>query len=657
MHRPEHQTYSFDEFHLDLTRGCLFRGTLELKLRPQSFEVLKYLAANSGRLVGKNELIESVWNGMAVTDDSLVQCLKDIRRALGDETQQIIKTVPRRGYIFESEISENGRDIYVEETRGVHLVIEETSDLSETPGRSLVSGTSRSARFTDTVKRHRVFAASATVVLIALIIAGAVFSKPILSWWFTPPSIAVLPIVNTTGDAGLDYVSDGLTESVITSLMRLNTPGAMRLRVSPQNTVFLFKNNETDPLGIGRRLGVNSVLASKMSQENNMRIFKFELINVADGSVSWSKQYAVSWSKPHMPGINANEEILAMQNEIPKDIAAQLPVGLSDADRQVLTRRYTQNPEAYDLYLKGRAEFRNAKPSGLRRSIDYYQQALDIDAEFATAYWAMGVSYRMQGTIDERPDKEAAQLAVDCMKKALKIDNTLAPAVNAVKLADFDALDWKAIEKAGPSHPAYRFYLQATGRMDEVLDEQKRLLKFEPLAPSANFVNCLALYSGRKYDEALAQCQKTINLRPDGRPYFGPESPWIHLAFSNIYAQTGKFDEAIAEINSAIELAEGSEAMMAMQAYVYARAGRRDDAVKILNFLHGQIARGEYVPAQNIAYVYANLGERDQAFAWLNKAVDEGEGRLVGLRTDPEFDPLRDDPRFPELLRRLKLPE
>src|SRR5688500_17202598 len=268
MQKHAHEIHSFDEFRLDLTRGCIFRGMVELKLRPQSFEVLKYLTQNQGRLVSKDELIASVWNGMAVTDDSLVQCLKDIRRALGDETQQIIRTVPRRGYIFESEISQNGATVYVEETSGLHLVIEETSDSSDS---SLVSGKARFARFGRMIRRHQLAAASASVLLIAVILAGAIFSKPILKWWFMPPSIAVLPIVNTTGNVELDYVSDGLTESVITSLMQLNAPDAIRLRVSAQNTVFLFKNKEIDPLSVGRRLGVDSVLASKMSQENNMR--------------------------------------------------------------------------------------------------------------------------------------------------------------------------------------------------------------------------------------------------------------------------------------------------------------------------------------------------------------------------------------------------
>src|SRR5215203_935864 len=218
MQKTIHQIYSFDEFSLDLTRGALRRGASEIKLRPKSFEVLKYLAENGGRLVTKDELIEAVWTETAVTDDSLVQCLKDIRRALDDNAQAFIKTVPRRGYIFEKEVSENGAaTIYTEETAGVSLVIEETleNDIEEI---AAPSKKSKVARLFDAVRRHKMAAIAASTVLIAVIAPGIFFYKSVFAWWFKPPSIAVLPIVNATGDAGQDYISDGLTESIITSL-------------------------------------------------------------------------------------------------------------------------------------------------------------------------------------------------------------------------------------------------------------------------------------------------------------------------------------------------------------------------------------------------------------------------------------------------------
>jgi DNA-binding winged helix-turn-helix (wHTH) protein/TolB-like protein len=658
MQKTVHQIYSFAEFTLDLTRGCLLRETEEIKLRPKSFEVLKYLAENGGRLVTKDELIEAVWTDTAVTDDSLVQCLKDIRRALDDNAQAFIKTVPRRGYIFEKEVSENGATtIYTEETSGVSLVIEETlengsEELTEPPKKSNV------AKLFGAIRQRK---AAATIVLAALIvvIAGVIFYKPVLAWWFKPPSIAVLPIVNATGDASLDYISDGLTESVIMSLARLNPAGKLpRLRVSAQNTIFTFKNREFEPRGAGSQLGVDVVLASKMTQQDNLRFFKFELIKVADGSVLWSHQYAVSWGKTFARGVNANEEILALQNEIPKDVAAQLPLGLSDADRANLTRRYTQNLQAYDFYLKGRAEFRRFTPSGLRKSIEYLGQAIDIDPNFATAYWALGMAYRTQGLIDERPDKEANEKAADLFKNALKIDNTMALALNSLKFSELDARDWKAVEKAGQSHPGYGQYLIATGRIDEQLENERRLLTYEPYAPVLNLFHCQTLYNAHRYDESIAQCQKTLNLVPAAdRVYFGPESPWTHLTLGGDYCQKRMFSEAVAETKQAIEKAEDSEAMWALLGYVYAKAGQRDEALKILNLLDERISRGEYVPALNVAFIYSELGDKDQAFVWLDKAFEESEGRLLNLKTEPALDAVRSDPRFAELLRRLGMPD
>lgn len=235
MQKLPHQTRSFSEFTLDLTRGCLQRAQEEIKLRPKSFEVLKYLVENNGRLISKDELIHAVWVETAVTDDSLVQCMKDIRHALRDEAQQIIKTVPRRGYIFDKEVSENGSaaqmTTYTDETAGVQIIIEEETDEHEanevsaqTPALLAAPKVSPVSRITNAIKRHKIATAVASVALAALVIAGVVFAKPILTWWYKPPSIAILPFVNATGDPGLDSAGDGLTEAVIEALYGIKPP-------------------------------------------------------------------------------------------------------------------------------------------------------------------------------------------------------------------------------------------------------------------------------------------------------------------------------------------------------------------------------------------------------------------------------------------------
>jgi DNA-binding winged helix-turn-helix (wHTH) protein/TolB-like protein len=644
MQKLAHEIYSFDEFRLDLTRGTLLRGTEEIKLRPKSFEVLRYLTQNSGRLVTKDELIGFVWQGTAVTDDSLVQCLKDIRTALADKEQSYIKTVPRRGYIFEKEVTENG-GVYLEETTGIHLVIEETQD-SES-----ALEVSERRTFVDPIRRHPVISTVALAALVTVASGALFFSNSILAWWFKPPSIAVLPIVNSTGNADLEYLSDGLTESIIQSLNSLNQDGKFsRLRVITPSTVFVFKDKNMEPREAGRRLAVDTVLASKMSEENGLRTFKFELINVDDGSVRWSKPYSTQISRP--------VELLESQNEIPADVAAHLPLRLSDTDRQNLTRRYTQNPDAYDAYLKGRLNSAKLTPSGLKQSIEDFQQALDLDPNFALAYWGMGMSYRLQGALDERPDKEANEKAFDLIQKALKIDNTLTVAKDAMKGNEADKWDWEAIKKVGTSHPAYGDYLAAAGRFDELIKDQKERLAKNPYVPRLNMNHCMTLAFTRHYPEAVLQCQKTLNLVPVAdQGHFDSQSPWVHLILANIYTDQQKFDDAIAEGKMAVDLAEGSEAMMAVLGYVYAKAGQRDEALKIADYLNKQMEKGEYVPPLNLGWLYGALGDNDKAFFWFDRAYDEQEAKLMGIRSWPTWDSIRSDSRFPDFQRRLNLPD
>jgi TolB-like protein/tetratricopeptide (TPR) repeat protein len=485
-------------------------------------------------------------------------------------------------------------------------------------------------------------------VLAVVVVVGLIFGRPLLARWFTPPSVAVLPIVNKTGEVDLDYLSDGLTESIIASLTQLNESGKpLRLRVIAQNTIFMFKNKEVDPLEVGRQLGTDTVLAGRMSYQAGLRIFKFEMINVADGSIIWNKEYS--------SGLGDNP--LQQQNDIPEEVASHLRLTLTEADRNNLTRRYTHDPEAYDLYLKGRAEFRRATPSGFRNSIEWYKRALDRDQNFALAYWAMGVSFKYQGTIDERPDKEANELALEQFQKALSIDSNLATARNAISSSDADNWNWEAIEKAGPSHPDYDRYLAAMGRLEEKLESEKRRLSKNPYNPLLNFTHCGTFLALDRADEAIAQCNKTLNLVPaPDKAYFGPESPWIHLLLSLAYSIKKDHAQAIAELKTALELGESSKTLLAELGTAYALSGDSDEAIKILDQLLDRANNGEYVPSLNISHIYIAIGDKDRAFVWLNKAVDERENRIVGLTYGDIYDPLRSDPRFAELIKRTGLP-
>ena len=670
MQRISHRTQSFDGFTLDLTRGCLLRGTQEIKLPPKPFDALKYLVENPGRLISKAELIQAIWPDTAVTDDSLVQCLMEVRRALGDEAQQIIKTVPRRGYIFDKEVSENGAiTTYTEETTGVHVVIEEAEEtnghgaveaigtLPALPMRIEIAAPRKQGKVASligAIKRHKIATAVASVALAALVIAGVVFAKPILFWWFKPPSIAVLPIVNATGDPNNDYISDGLTESLITSLNQINEPGKRpRLLVTAQGTVSIFRGKEIEPRSIGRELGVDTVLASQMIEQNGLWIIKVEMINVANGSEMWRKQY--SWDG------HFTSAFLTMQDEIAEGVAGKLPLSLSDAERQRLTRRYTQNPAAYDAYLKGRASWFKTTPEGYRKSIEYYQQAIDLDPNFALPYSGMGTSYSLQAKIGLRPYKEAIEKATELYLKALKIDNTLRAAKGGLELVEMESWNWEAIEKAGPLHQGYHFlhggYLIAMGRLDEQLAFENRGLALQPHNPILNFFHGETLFLARQYDASIAQYQKTLVIVSGLPPeYSGALVNWIHSGLGHVYLQKGRFPEAITEFNQARDLTEDLPPAWEDLGYAYARSGQRDEATRILNQLQERAKRGEYVLPLGIAWIYIGLGDKDQAFVWLDKSFEERSDGLRQIKTNPIYDPLRSDARFTDLLKRMRLP-
>ena len=386
-----------------------------------------------------------------------------------------------------------------------------------------------------------------------------------------------------------------------------------------------------------------------MIEQNGMWIIKTEMIKVADGSEVWSKQYSVRNRGPN--------DFPLLQDDMARDIAAKLPLTLSSEERQRLTRRYTQNPEAYDAYLKGRAAWRLSTPAGFKKSIEHYQQAIDLDPNFALAYAGMGASYMLLGIYGEMSMKDATDKGVELSLKALKIDNTLRPAKGLLQQAEMFAWDWEAIKKAGPQHAAYADYLIAMGRLDERLAFENNLLSFDPHNPLLNFLHAVTLAHARQYDAAIEQYQKTLKLgSEDGKLSFGPETPGIHFDLGHIYIQKGMFTEAFVELNEAKNLMGDLPAGWESLGYAYAKSGQREEAIKILNQLQERANRGEYVQPIGIAWIYTALGDKDQAFVWLDKACADRSYLLRYVKTEPMYDPLRSDPRFTDLLRRMNLP-
>jgi TolB-like protein/DNA-binding winged helix-turn-helix (wHTH) protein/Tfp pilus assembly protein PilF len=648
MQKLSHQTHSFGEFTLDLTRGCLSRGEEEIKLRPKSFEALKYLVENNGRLISKDELIHAVWVDTAVTDDSLVKCLKDIRHALSDEAQQIIKTVPRRGYIFDKEVTDNAAtaqlSTHTEETAGVQVIIEERTNGHgdpETRGRgdaiAPLPAQSKFAYLIAAIKQHQL---SALLGVLTLAVAAAAIV------YFTRPgevidSVAVMPFVNVSGDAATEYLSDGISYSIINNLSELPS----FKKVIALSSVLSYKGKQIDPQAVGRDYNVRAVLTGRVIQHGDDLSISAELVDVRDNRHIWGQQYNRKLA-----------DITGLPREIAQAMSEKLRLPLSGAERKQLTKHYSESSEAYEAYWKGLYHNIKKTPEELQESIRYFQRAIDIDPNFALPYAGLANSYNALGNRGGLSPMEAYPKASAAATKALELDDTIAEAHHAQGVIKRENWDFAGAEKEykraielNPSyieaHHAYAHLLLAIGRPDEALSESLRLLEIYPLDLTMNAHLGWQYLSTRQYDQAIEKCRGTLEV---GDNYFA------HYYLGQAYEQKGRYDEGIAEFKKAIAMSKASTEATAALGHAYAISGRTGEAHRVLEELQ-ESSKKHYVSLGYQALIYAGLGEKDKAFEWLQKAADERAGWLIFINVDPRYDSLRSDPRFQALQRRVGL--
>ena len=455
-------------------------------------------------------------------------------------------------------------------------------------------------------------------------------------------SIAVLPFANAGADPNTEYLSDGITESLINSLSQLP-----KLRVVPRSTVFRYKGRDVDPQTVGRELGVRAVLTGKLVQRGDSLSIQAELVDVAGESQLWGEQYNRKLA-----------DLLAVQEEISREISEKLRIKLTGEERKQLTKRHTENTEAYQLYLKGRYYWNKRTAEDLEKGIGYFQQAIDIDANYALAYAGLADSYIIFGNFGLLPPKEVYPKARGAAEKALEIDGNLAEA--QVSMAFVKALfEWdgqgaeagfkRAIElnpNYGPTHQWYGVYLAGTGRVTEAIAEAQRAQEVDPLSLTINSVVGWMLYFDRQYDRAIEQEKKTLEMDSN----FALSYRYRGMA----YEQKGMYAEAIADLQKAVTLSGTRTTVLGALGHAYAIAGRKSEARKVLDDVVQLRARG-YFPSYEIALIYTGMGEKDRAFEWLDKAYDERYPWLIHLRVDPRFDTLHSDPRFADLVRRVGL--
>jgi len=455
-------------------------------------------------------------------------------------------------------------------------------------------------------------------------------------------SLAVLPFVNAGGDPQAEYLSDGIAENLINSFSRL-----AGLRVVPRSRVFRYKGRDVDPLKAGRELNVRAVLTGRLVQREQALDIQAELVDVAADSQLWGGRY----NRPLA-------DLIAVQEEIAREVSAKLGVKQTGEQQKQLARRSTGNPEAYQLYLKGRYYWNRRTEATLKRAAEYFQQAIESDPGYGLAYAGLADCYAMYGNYAVLSPTETVPRAKAAARKALEIDETLAEAhASLAAVITSHEWDWaqgdrefrRAIEldaRYATAHQWFAFGLWATGRFEEAVASAKRAQELEPLSPVISGGVGWALHYARRYDEAIDYLRKTLEMDPNFAR--------VHWYLGMPYEQKGMYKEAIAEFEKALSLSGGSPSMMAALGHAYALAGRGPEARKILAQLQ-ELSRARYISPFDIATVHAGLGDQERAFEWLEKSYADRSWGLFRLKVDPWFDRLRPDPRFANLLRRMNL--
>ncbi|MGO9127515.1 MAG: tetratricopeptide repeat protein [Terriglobales bacterium] len=458
-------------------------------------------------------------------------------------------------------------------------------------------------------------------------------------------SLAVLPLQNLSGDPSQDFIADGMTEELIGRLSRIHG-----LRVISRTSTMHFKNTQLSVPEIARMLAVDAIVEGSLVQEGRQIRVHAQLIRAATDEHIWAGEYQQEY-----------KGILEVQEEVSRNIVEQIQLNLRPEDQARLASRPPVDPEAYENYLKGRYYFSQRTEEALHKSIASFQQAIERDPAYAPAYSGLAEAYAMLGFRGGFPSKDALSGAKKAALKAIELDDALAePHASLAFIAETYEWDWPAAEREykqalelnpgyAEAHNWYGGYLTYTGRFNEGVAEAMRARELDPLSLPLNNALAGRLLAARRYDEALRQVQTTLELDQ----HFAP----AHQTLGWVYLHGGKPDDAIREFQNALELAGAADTDIQVDlGFAYAVSGRSNEARRILANLQ-QLHQQGIVPAASLATLYGALGESNEAFVWLEKAYQERDPQLTYLKAGRRFEPLRKDPRFGQLVRRVGLPD
>ena len=627
----------FGIFELDLRAGELRKHGSKIRLQAQPFQVLVMLLEQQGQVVTREQIQKVLWPADTFVDfdHGLNKAINKIREALGDsaETPRFVETVARRGYRFLA-------DVKVEDSLAVGAAW---------PGSSPDSGEAANApeksELRDNPPHDFSWKAFTVAVLVVAVILGTwtlIHFKKRQSNAIR--SLAVLPLESLSNDASQDYFADGMTDELISDLGQIS-----ELRVISRTSAMIYKHAQKPLPQIARELNVDAIVEGTVLRSGDRVRITAQLIDASTDKHLWSQSYEGDL-----------RDTLALQSEVAREIADQIQIKLNPREQAELKNARVVNPQAYESYLKGRFFWNKRTAENLRVALAYFNQSIEEDPNYAQAYSGLADTYALLGDWQyaAMTAKEALPKAKAAAQKALALDPALGEAHNSLAFV-LDGFDWdfagggrefqRAIELNpgyATAHHWYAWHLCLLGHYDEAIAEMKKAESLDPLSLVINADLAEILELAHRYDESIEQSRKTLEMEPN-----------FALAYNHLgqaYLQKHKFTEAIAELQKAADLSKGSPTCTANLARAYAAAGNKTEALNLLNDLKKSSSPGNSHGTE-IAMIYASLGDWTPSLTWLEKAYEERFNPGVLVR--PGFDPLRSDPRFQDLLRRVGLPQ
>jgi TolB-like protein/DNA-binding winged helix-turn-helix (wHTH) protein/Flp pilus assembly protein TadD len=659
--------FRFGPFEAKTDAQELSKNGTKLRLRGQPFSILELLLSHAGEVVTREEIRQKLWPVDTFVDfeHGLNTSIKKLRQALCDSATKprYIETVPRLGYRFIAPVETVPE---ANKKRADHETNDEISGIAAVPG----SGDTLANRIPD----HQAVAVSfparergrprlqLLVVAAILVPAGAALvsnlagsrdrlfalfrstknaSVAVASSPKPPRSIVVLPLQNLSNNPTEDYFADGMTDELTTDLAQFGS-----LRVISRTSAMRYKGaNKTAP-EIGRELGVDTLIEGTVQRVANRVRIRIQLIDSASDRHLWARSYD-----------HELKDVLVLQSSAARDIAEEVQGKVSQKTDLAAVNLRPVQPDAYEAYLKARYFWNKRSEEGLKKSIDYFEQAISQDPKFAAAYAGLADSYSILGS-DVLPAKVASAKAHDAANKALELDPTIAEGHAELALVAF-YYDWdwtraeqefrRAIElnpNYATAHHWYSYYLSAMGRFPEAMAEASRAQQIDPLSLSANTTVVGRARDLGEYSYAIDLSRRALEMDPNFVP--------AHIALGSIYEVQGIWTQAIREYQKAVELSHNSPSALASLGHAYGVAGRQNEARVILASLR-EASKKRYVSAFDMAVVFAGIRDSDGAFQWLEKAYAERESQMAFLNVTRRLDPVRSDPRFADLLHRMGL--